>query len=337
MAYSVVIFGANDWQEEVAVALERDGVVVIDQVLNSEQCEAHLAAIVKGLQNICPELKKVWTDAHMPAGPRTGLCQSLVNIQPVWAVRTESTVREVFTAAYSGLRQRPITEFVCSCDGMNVRPPQAPFVTESTPDWAHFDQTWDDPFKCIQGQVVLSTSTACFRASPGSHRVFKEMNAVTLDNLQGNVRRNWNMFKPAQYPALQAMVEKAGGRWQVPIRVQRGAMILWLSSTVHSAMLHLPTPVVPDPTTQFPQWRGVVYVCFRPCKEVDDAHRARLKYCLEHNRLTNHWGSTMFDSKVTRASERPASILRYLENPELVYEDYPDLKPVWTPELLALV
>jgi hypothetical protein len=58
-------------------------------------------------------------------------------------------------------------------------------------------------------------------------------------------------------------------------------MILWLSSTVHSAKLqdkhHGAAAVTAGADARLRNWRCVVYVCFRPKEEVDDAHLERLQ------------------------------------------------------------
>ncbi len=56
-------------------------------------------------------------------------------------------------------------DFSTSMDGINVRPHMAPY--QNGKDWAHIDQTIpNNPFLCVQGQVILSDTSACFRASP---------------------------------------------------------------------------------------------------------------------------------------------------------------------------
>ena len=55
-------------------------------------------------------------------------------------------------------------------------------------DWANIDQTddLDNPYKCIQGQMVLSNTSAGFKASPKSHLLFKEFLTQPENEFKGN-------------------------------------------------------------------------------------------------------------------------------------------------------
>ena len=64
---------------------------------------------------------------------------------------------------------------------------------------------------------------------------------------------------PTRCPDLSQMVEDAGGAFQVPILAPRGSVILWLSSTLHSAKVQDPPGSVPLPKSPWTDWRCVVY------------------------------------------------------------------------------
>ena len=345
-----VKFGAPNWESDVTHHLHDLGVAVVLNVFSTSECAGHMNDLIDGHHKMCPELRDNWVDANCPAGPRSGLFQSVsMHLPPVWKIRTDPRVRRVFEAAYHDLRDgRKIKDFVSSCDGINIRPPGPPFYTDDAKDWAHLDQTTsatdphspqNNPYNCVQGQVVLSTSTACFRCSPGSVRAFPEISDVTRANYRRRgARSNWNLFKLHQYDPVRRLVLKAGGSWQIPIQVPRGAMILWLSSTVHSARLQTALPA-PQPTPDDPYngWRGVVYVCLRPQEDVDDTHMRRIADCVRYNRCSNHWGETVFKHKIGTKFQRPKSMTRYILQPHLLYLDHPDLKPEMTPALRALI
>lgn len=348
--FAVDFASLKDHGARAGALLKEYGVLVVRGVFGAAECTAHMRKLVYDVQTVFPELQADWNDANGPPGPRSGLYQNLAGQLPtVWAVRTDPRVRAVFEAAYTVLRGKPVTDFATSCDGLNLRPYGAPFRTAATKDWAHLDQTTSpkferDPFTCVQGQVVLSSSDACFVCSPKSVQVFEQLSALTRKNFArvsaktGKAMQpsNWNLLRPEQYAYARAIVEAAGGAWQTPVRVPRGSMILWLSSTVHSARIQAEIPApVPTPADPFLGWRGVVYVCFRPKKEVTDAHLKRLQKCVDENRCTNHWGERLFGTSYFRrkASDR---VLAYLKAPHKVYEDFPALRPKWTPALRAL-
>eukprot|EP00050_Salpingoeca_kvevrii_P012539 m.23372 g.23372 ORF g.23372 m.23372 type:complete len:342 (-) comp4107_c0_seq1:93-1118(-) len=337
MARSVE-FGSEDWATAGADILREDGVLVLHNVLPDAECEQKMESLVGHLRALNPALTRkpsTWTPGNLPSGPRSGLFQSLVSHFPtVWELRADERVRSIFTEMYSALRGRRVEDYVVSLDGINVRPPARPFHRPDE-DWAHLDQTVrNDIFSCIQGQVVLSNSTACFRCSPKSHLVFEEV----LDAAGCNNDRQWCLFHKSLYPELRRLIEGVGGQWQIPVEAPRGSVILWLSSVIHSARLQLPGSEV-DPTDCWSQWRGVVYICYRPLEDVDEAHIGRLRKCFKENRSTNHWGTKIFplNTRSRRDSVSPhASIARLLKDPTAVYE-IRGLRPPNTPAVRALL
>jgi hypothetical protein len=342
-------FTDPDFAGRVGPILREHGVVVIHDLFTAAECHRHMLRLVQNLVRVFPELAKDWCDTNAPPGPRSGLFQNLATQLPtVWAVRLDPRVRRVFEAVYSCLRGRRVRNLATSCDGLNVRPSGPPF--DKGKDWAHLDQTStaafpQDPLRCVQGQVVLSDSDACFRCSPKSVRCFEQICELTAPNFvrtskaTGKELRpgNWNLLKKEQYPQVRQLVEQAGGHWQIPVQEPRGSMILWLSATVHSARLQTQQPVkLPQtPTNMFPQWRGVIYVCFQPKGEVSDKQLARVQRCVDENRTTNHWGEKLFGTSYFRRVFSPR-VEAYLKKPMQIYEDFPDLKPQWTPALRAL-
>jgi len=118
------------------------------------------------------------------------------------------------------------------------------------------------------------------------------------------------------YDALRDMVEKAGGQWQVPVLVPAGSMILWLSSTIHSAKIQDPG----DDST-----RCVVYVCQRPKNECNRSHGKRLTECLAENRVTNHWGTRKFPTKGRYPLDEraPADLVSLVNAPKMAYARVP--------------
>lgn len=322
-----------------AELLKEWGVLVIEDVFTPSECREKVERIHDGFTTINPTLNEptAWTKENLPPIPRAGLFQRIFgNLPPVWEIRTDPRIRHIFETVYSDLRGYEVTDFVTSIDAVNVHPPIGPYQEDSK-DWAHLDQTYregDKPeHRCVQGQVVLNESTASFRCSPKSHSIFGEI--LDAHGVSKTSKDNWCMFKHESYPLLKEAVEDAGGEWQVPIKAPTGSVILWLSSTIHSAISQSKTAVI-DTSDPFSDWRFVVYTCYRPKSEVDKAHFKRLQRCVEENRLTNHWGSMMF-SKTMRFSRTSDPMMKmFVDEPEKVY-DFKELKPKLTPELLELI
>ena len=240
-----------------------------------------------------------WTEERMPPQTRFGLFQSrLGNSAAAWRVRTHPAVRDVFTKVFSGLRGEPVREFVTSVDGVNVRPPVAPFYEPDGDDWAHFDLTRDEPEECVQGQVVLTDTTAGFRCSPRSHLLHTEVVTQVMGSLEN--QSDWCLLPKEKYEGVRARVEALGGAFQVPILAPKGSMILWLSATLHSAKAQDRPAAARRRAARggarnaLENFRVVVYVCFRPAGEVDEAHFARVREAFECSLTTCHSGRKTF-------------------------------------------
>lgn len=123
------------------------------------------------------------------------------------------------------------------------------------------------------------------------------------------------------------------------MRAPAGSLILWLSSTIHSAMPQQRIPMPREcakvkPATPFFDWRGVVYICMRPKEEVHDF--ALLERALRGNLSTNHAGERIFNVSTRNAHRHAPAIQRLLEDPTRLFENK-KLAVEESPELLALI
>lgn len=314
------------------------GLLIVEDVFSPEECNNYCSEIISCFCKISPNLKvdlntgqpdlSTWIPENLPPGPRSGLFQSLVSaFPPVRQIRRDQKILKIFELVYSDLRDKEIEgydSFYSSMDGINVRPFMKPFQKKQE-DWAHLDQTiYDNPFLCVQGQVVLSNTSACFRASPKSLHVHNQV--LDMNGIAQNDSSNWLKFPKSDYRMLQECVESVGGKWQIPIRAKKGSVILWTSSTVHSAMIQQQQskfgPTAGDPWVD---WRFVVYTCYRPKTDVAlnqrKRHENRLKKCQEENRVTNHWGEQIFPKKVFRDYHvREKTLAMIVEDPKKLDE-----------------
>ncbi|EGD75579.1 hypothetical protein PTSG_06648 [Salpingoeca rosetta] len=309
-----VDYASPELRQRLTDHIRSHGVVVVENVFTDAECNAAMDELADSLHALSPALTrkpKTWTRENLPAGPRQGMYHSLVAQFPVvWDIRSDDRVHNVFQHAYSGLRGREITRFVTSCDGINVKPPTAPFH-DPEKDWAHVDQTHDTDniFKCIQGQVVLTNTTAAFRCSPTSHHYLQEL--LDLDGGCRSAVSDFHLFREDGCRAIAAYVRATGGAYQTCVHARKGSMILWLSSLVHSAKgqdKHAPI----DRSDPWSQWRGVVYVCHRPREDVDEQHVNTLETAFASNRVTNHWGSKVFPKRNRRDRTTRTGLLAQL-------------------------
>jgi len=103
----------------------------------------------------------------------------------------------------------------------------------------------------------------------------------------------------------------------------RGSVIVWTSTTVHSAKLQdqIEKPLETD---RYYGWRGVVYVCYRPKEEFTKGQIKKRVMAYEQNRTTNHWGTHIFNKKPGNRflynRPRHPMIERMLDDPKYVYK-----------------
>jgi hypothetical protein len=140
-------------------------------------------------------------------------------------------------------------------------------------------------------------------------------------NRLANLRKGSGLNAEPNRSEAQAAVEAVGGLFQVPCVAPRGSMILFLSTTLHSARF-MPDPDQvthdahdpyadddddddPDVHSAFADsaaagiaigdswrgWRCVVFVAFRPKAGVSEAHIHDLLVAFQQNRITRHGGS----------------------------------------------
>lgn len=210
---------------------------------------------------------------------------------------------------------------MCSIDGINIQPNISRNI-EGAKDWPHCDQTKrDDIFKCVQGQAVLTNTSAAFRASPTSHKYFREIMKVA--GIPDN-NSNWAKFTDDQLAKIKRSVILPNKvPFQVPIKAEKGSIILWLSTTVHSAM-SASFKEMPTPEDPFKGWRGVAYVCYRPKSEFTSNQLKVLDDCLENNRGVNHWATKVYSSicngPYARKQVISPTIQRLVDDPKLIYE-----------------
>jgi len=305
-------------QNKVPNLLKEYGVVVIPNVFSAEECNSWMKEILQNMEEISGnhinhEDPESWTEDKLPPQRRYGLYHEhiLSNLKPVWEIRRDPRMKSIFQPVYSKLKGKEINEFVCSIDGINIQPNISRDADEK--DWPHCDQTErDDILKCVQGQVVLTNSSASFRASPTSHKYFREiMEAAGVPDSNCN------------FTALSKHIDKitpsliASDNFQVPIQAEKGSVILWFSTTIHSAksISRKEIPTLDDP---FKGWRGVVYVCYRPRSEFDELQLHGLQNCVEHNKGTNHWGKPFVPFGHNKEHPLP-EMERVIRNTKLVY------------------
>lgn len=316
-------------------AFKEDGVVVISNVFTKTECDNYVDKIVSNVENLGTgvnrnKCKDTWIDEKLPPQTRPGLFQAcLANLEPVWKIRSNEKIFNIFSILYSALREKELREysdFMVSGDAINLRPNDLFDQSMSTADWAHLDQTdRSDLYKCVQGQMVLTNTTASFVASPKSHKVYNEI--MNKYHVPYDYDTNWwkiSNTADATITEIKEMVENVGGKWQIPILSEAGGFIVWASTLIHSARLQTKKEKKSN-TDEWLGWRCVVYVSYRPREEYSEHDIMVRQEAYEDNLTTNHWGNKTFkkNPKISRF-KKPGEVMdpkitEMINNPKILY------------------
>lgn len=336
--YGVIDIADDEFTTKLIKYIKMFGIVVIKNVMTPIECDMYTEQTVKNIETISDfkrlDLKKTWTNSTLPQQVRPGLFHELIcNTPTMNKVRFDPNIIKIFRSYYSYFKNKYYEDqdLVVSHDGVNIKPGTIPpFGTAH--DWAHLDQT-DEPdniYKCIQGQMVLSNTTAGFRASPKSHLLFKEY--LTQDSNSFHPGAFFK-FKPEQYILMRKKLEDIGGQWQIKIEAEKGDFIIWTSSVVHSAFLQERSER-PTLTDKWNGWRHVVYVCYRPRDEFTEEELQKKYESFLQNGVSDHWGLKIFPKGFNRWASKDTISDRlkgFIQNPVSVY-DVHGMKPCLTPE-----
>ena len=216
------------------------------------------------------------------------------HIPPVWEKRMDPKIVEIFRYLYSEIRGEKDIKLVPSIDGINFSPNHGKVNPTERP-WEHLDQSfYNDPYKCIQGSLAFSNTSAGFLCSPKSHLVHHKI--LKIEGVKSKPFQNcnnWVMIKNENRETVKFEIEKAGGRYQLPIIVPAGSMILWFSSTLHSARGRLRIEEN-SPVDRWNGWRGVYYLSYRPADEFRENEIENIKRNTNENLSMNHWSMKTF-------------------------------------------
>lgn len=129
---------------EFLLDLERDGYVVVPNVIPQKSCDEFIDSAWSWLEGFPHGFKRddlsTWTASHLPFGQERGLYNRYcVNQEDfVWKIRTEPGVLATFAAIWG------TKDLIVSFDGMNVSLPLNPTSgrtdIEPTKPWPHIDQ-----------------------------------------------------------------------------------------------------------------------------------------------------------------------------------------------------
>ncbi|KXT02886.1 hypothetical protein AC578_1804 [Pseudocercospora eumusae] len=319
-------------EPQFLVDLERDGYVVVPNVVTKESCDEFVESAWEWLESFPHGFKRhdksTWTAEHLPYGHDRGLYNRYsVNHEAfVWKIRTDPGILSIFQKIWG------TDDLIASFDGMNVSLPVNPDTgrtdIETTKPWPHIDQ---DPrsisrLELYQGIANLAPNgpdDGGLVVLSGSHRLHQKH----FDSIGGfksekdlGVGENGYNFDPED-----AEWYREQGCKEVKICANAGDLILWDSRTIHWNC---------SPTGK--QTRFITYVCYCPRDRMTEEQLQRKREVFEARKGTTHWPNQnvvpadrpgYHYAKPRRPDDTldPANRLRPFKEPEV------------TPQLLRLV
>ncbi|KAK6909667.1 hypothetical protein L486_00686 [Kwoniella mangroviensis CBS 10435] len=242
------------------IDLERDGYVVVPNVISKEQCKEFQQKAWEWLESFPYGFKRddksTWTNEHLPYSTTGGLYNrySVNHEDFVWKIRTEPAIIKIFEQIWG------TEDLIASFDGMNASLPINPKTgrkdISTTKAWPHIDQNprTVQNFELYQGIANLSPNgpeDGGLCVLKGSHKLHQEyfdhIGGFKLDQDAG-VKENGYNYKIDEMDWFEGI-----GCEEVKVCAGEGDLILWDSRTIHWNA---------SPTGE--QTRFVTYVCYCP-------------------------------------------------------------------------
>ncbi|KAK4611586.1 hypothetical protein CLAFUW4_12679 [Fulvia fulva] len=265
--------------------LERDGYVVIPNIIPQSSCENFVEQAWQWLESFPHGFKRddrsTWTAEHLPSGHRNGLYNRYcVNHEDfVWKIRAEPNIVKVFEQVWG------TDDLIASFDGMNVSLPVNDKTgrtdVEITEAWPHIDQdprTIEDLelYQGIANMAPNGPEDGGLVVLEGSHKLhqqhFDEVGGFRSEEDIGVGKNGYNFI------SKDADWYRAKGCKEVKICANAGDLILWDSRTIHWNC---------SPTGS--QTRFISYVCYCPRNKMSQELLARKRDIFEARKGTTHW------------------------------------------------
>jgi hypothetical protein len=265
--------------------MDSTGVEIITGILTEEECIKH----IDGFWGIFEHLSKDWAvpiDREKPPSwrefdklfPSHGMLYQHWGVghsQPAWDVRQHPKVLAVFESIWDCKTD----DLLVSFDGISFMPP--PEETNRgwyrNKDWLHTDQSYTKKgMNTIQGSVNLfdtKEEDATFCYLEGSHLLHEEFGKHfgILD------KDDFIMVKEEEQ--MKFYLER--GCIKKRVACPRGSIVLWDSRTVHCG-------VGPLKSRESPQFRAIVYVCYKPRAFCTDKILKKRVEIFEKSRMSTH-------------------------------------------------
>lgn len=277
--------------EDLLGALNRDGFAIREGVLTDSEC----AKMVSGMWEHMEYVTKGRMSRDDTATWKSELQNTLFlmhgmlaqhhnwgHAQPVWDIRGNTKVQELYTFLYGG------AELTTSFDGVSFGlAPEITGIGWHRKNWLHTDKGWgpgvtsggtNKRHNAIQSWVTafdVEEGDGTLQVLKGSHKLHKKFARAF-----GHENHTANWYK---YTAEELAWYKERGCDLVNITCPAGSQVFWDSRTVHAGR----APVKGRASAG--RHRFVIYACYAPRSWLTQAALKKKKKAFEEGRMTSHW------------------------------------------------
>ena len=296
--------------------LDKYGVAIIPNILNSEECEN----MVNGLWDYFKQItqnweipidkndKKTWKGFYDLYPSHSMLFQhfNVGHNQASWDLRQNPKIVNVFSKIWNVDSK----DLLVSFDGLSFHPP--PEVTKRgwhRNTWYHSDQSFTrNNFECVQSWITGldveedDATLAFYEKSNRYHKKFSKKFDI-------NDKSDWYKLSKEEE---KYFIEK--GCEEKRIKCPKGSLVLWDSRTIHCG---IESKKVRDNK----KFRAVVYLCYQPKSFSDKKLIKKKQKAFNDIRTTSHW---------------PAKVKLFPKNPRTYGKELPNVKVITKPKLTEL-
>jgi len=269
--------------------LQENGVAVVPNILTNEECVRYRDEIWKELKYVMKDRfdiskPETWREFYTLYPLHSMLLQhfSLGHMQPIWDIRQNEKVCEIFCKLWNCKKE----DLIVSFDGLSIHlPPEDTRKGWFRKEWFHTDQSpKKEGLHCVQGMITLydvREDDATLMVMEKSHRYHADF-FDKKEFPEGESKEklsDWYKLEEDEYDFFQKKkCEKKA------VLASEGSIILWDSRTFHQGK-------EPDSKRNGKNFRMVIYICMMRRDTATDKVLTKKIKAFEELRVTNHWAN----------------------------------------------
>lgn len=299
--------------ENLRDTIERYGVAIIPNVLDTTECEKMVDGIWDFFQHISSKWDtpidrdddKTWRGFYSLLPLHSMLFQhwGVGHSQVTWDLRQHPKILAIFSTLWGTKPE----ELLVSFDGLSFNPPpertNRGWNRKNT--WYHTDQSFTrNDFECVQSWVTgldIEKGDATLSFYRGSNRLHKEFAAF----FNKSDKTNWYKLSKEEEAFFSKRCK------ETKIMCPKGSMVFFDSRTIHCG-----TEAFRE--RKHEKFRAVVYLCYQPRSKASEAQLRKKRKAFEEMRMTTHWPADVrLFAKNPRTYGNPIPIISEIERPQV--------------------